>query len=97
MRCELPFAVDGTPITSLLVRPLYHSASLREALREFRPIGVVAYWRRFGFEWTPRSLVAAERFGIGLGGSMTARLTRLFPDVKPTWSGGALRSTAKGP
>jgi hypothetical protein len=97
VRCDFPFMVDGTSVGSLLLRPLYHSVPLREALREFRAVEVAVYWRRFGFEWTPGSLVAAERFGIGVGGSMTARLTRLFPDVMPAWPQGSLSTAAQGP
>jgi hypothetical protein len=95
LRCEVPVRIDGTSIQSLLVRPLYHSPALREALEAFAPVSVVAYWRRYGFEWTPRSIAAAERFGLGVGGSMAARLTRLFPDVMPS-TYESLQSAAQG-
>ncbi|RYG15355.1 hypothetical protein EON82_26325 [bacterium] len=85
VRCELACVVEGAVIESLLLRPLYHEPSFAQAFSEFKPVTVLAYWRRYGFAWTPRSILAAERFGIGVGGSFTARLTRLFPDLLPSF------------
>jgi|GEM_PF-6031879 len=73
-----PFTNEaGDSVRSLLIRPLYSGPSLDRALVEREEIPVVAFWRTYGFEWSPRSVLAAERFGVGIGGSMFATLIPL--------------------
>ncbi len=79
VRCEPVRTPHDSVVTSLLVRGEYFGASLEEALRCGEPIKVVAFWRRLGLPWSARTTIAAERFGVGVGGSMTATLVPLGP------------------
>lgn len=81
--CEL-FADDfGTLVPSLLVRPFFSEDDLNAALRAKAPIPIVAYWRRYGFRWSKRSVCWAERFRIGLGGALMATLVPLLEKKDP--------------
>ncbi|MGV3615346.1 MAG: hypothetical protein ACO1SV_08435 [Fimbriimonas sp.] len=75
VECE-PFG--SGPVTQLLLRPYFQGDDLRQARGSRTPIPVVAYWRRRGAPWTPASIHLAERFRIGLGGSLTATLVPLI-------------------
>jgi hypothetical protein len=76
--CELFDAGDGLLVPSLMIRPFFYRDDLCEALYRREPIPVVAYWRRFGFRWSPRSVDFAERFRLGVGGALMATLVPLL-------------------
>lgn len=78
IECE-PFEDDfGNLVPSLLVRPYFCGDDLGEAIRQKAPIPIVAYWRRYGFAWSKRSVHWAQRFRVGLGGALMATLVPLL-------------------
>lgn len=79
--CEPFDSEDGTQISNLLVRPYFKGDDLETSLYEKKPVPVVAYWRRYGFPWSRRSVKAAQRFRIGLGGALMATLVPLLESV----------------
>lgn len=87
IRLESELVVDGHRLTSLALRAFEAPISVEEAVRHDHAIRVMAYWRRGGFDWTPRSLKLARRFGLGVGGSFLARLERVLPSQE--WPRGA--------
>lgn len=78
VECEPTPMEDGNVVPSLLVRPFFCGDDLEAALREKAPIPIVAYWRRYGFTWTKRSIRCAQRFRLGLGGALMATLVPLL-------------------
>lgn len=76
VECE-ELRLDGARVTSLLLRAYYGGPDFTESLAQDVPFEIVAYWRRYGLDWSPRAIDAAERFGMGVGGSFVATVTRL--------------------